>query len=136
MASFNKVILCGNITRAPELRYTPKGTACCQITVAMNETWTGQDGEKKESVCFADCTAWGKTAEAISQYLRKGDPILIEGRLKLDSWEDKKTNEKRQKLGITIESFSFVGSKKSGDATAPTTKVKADAEPEKDDVPF
>ena len=112
MASFNKVILAGNITRAPELRYTPGGKAVCEIGLAVNRQWKTESGEKKEAVTFVDCTAWAGTAEAISKHLRKGDPILIEGRLDLESWEDKETKEKRQKLAVTIESFSFIGGKK------------------------
>src|SRR5579859_3341162 len=98
MASFNKVILAGNITRPPELRYTPAGKAVCEIGLAVNEKWTDAAGEKRENVCFVDCTAWAGTAETISKHLRKGDPILLEGKLRLESWEDKNTKEKRSKL--------------------------------------
>ena len=113
MASFNKVIIAGNITRAPELRYTPGGKAVCEIGLAVNRQWKTESGEKKEAVTFVDCTAWAGTAETISKHLRKGDPILIDGRLDMEQWEDKTTKEKRQKLAVTIESFSFIGSKKS-----------------------
>ncbi len=112
MASFNKVIIAGNITRAPELKYTPKGTACCKIGLAVNRQWKTEAGEKKEAVTFVDCTAWSGTAETISKHLRKGDPILIDGRLDLETWDDKESGEKRSKLAVTIESFSFIGGKK------------------------
>src|SRR5437762_8127078 len=105
MASFNKVILMGNLTRDPELRYTPKGTAIAKIGVAVNRTWRTETGEQKEEVTFVDVDAFGKQAETIGQYLKKGRPILIEGRLKLDQWEDKQTQQKKSKLGVVLESF-------------------------------
>jgi len=113
MAQFNKVIIAGNLAKAPELRFTPKGTAVCSFTVATNRAWTPEGStEKKEEVCFVDVDAWAGTAETISKHLRKGDPILLEGRLKQETWEDKTTKEKRYKLGVTLESFSFIGAKK------------------------
>src|SRR5438876_8693888 len=111
MASFNKVILAGNLTRDPELRYTPKGTATARIGVAINRTWKSETGETKEEVTFVDVDAWGRQAEVISQYLKKGRPILMEGRLKLDQWEDKNTHQKQSKLRVVLESFSFIDSK-------------------------
>ena len=87
MANFNKVILAGNLTRDPELRYTPKGTAIARIGMAINRTWKSETGETKEEVTFVDVEAWGRQAEVISQYLKKGRPLLVEGRLKLDQWE-------------------------------------------------
>ena len=98
MASFNKVILVGNLTRDPELRYTPKGTAIAKIGLAVNRTWTSETGEKKEEVTFVDVDAFGRQAEIIGQYMKKGRPFLVEGRLQLDQWEDKQTNQKRSKL--------------------------------------
>ena len=112
MASFNKVILAGNITRAPELRYTPKGTAVCEIGLAINRTWKDDAGTKKEDVTFVDVTFWAGTAETVSKHLRKGDPILLEGRLNLETWEDKQTKEKRSKIAVVGESFSFIGGPK------------------------
>jgi single-strand DNA-binding protein len=109
--NYNKWIGGGNLTRDPELRYTPKGTAICKISVAINRTLKSESGEKKEEVTFIDVDAFGKTAENIGQYFRKGQPILIEGRLKMDSWEDKQSGQKRSKLGVALESFQFVGSK-------------------------
>ncbi len=110
MASFNKVILMGNLTRDPELRYTPKGTAIVRVGLAVNRVWTTETGEKKEEVTFIDCDAFGKTAETIGQYIKKGSPILIEGRLRLHTWDDKQTNQKQSKLRVDIETFKFIGS--------------------------
>jgi single-strand DNA-binding protein len=150
MASFNKVILAGNLTRDPELRYTPKGTAVAKIGLAVNRTWVGEDGQKKEEVNFIDVEAWGRQAEVIGQYMKKGRPLLIEGRLKLDSWEDKNTKQKVSKLKVVLESFSFIDSNR-GDteharpAAAPRAAATAapaaepvagDEPPPSDDVPF
>ena len=110
MASFNKVILVGNLTRDPELRYTPKGTAIAKIGLAVNRVWTNEAGEKKEEVTFVDVDVFGRTAENVGQYMRKGRPILIEGRLKLDQWDDKQTGQKRSKLGVVAETVQFLGS--------------------------
>ena len=143
MASFNKVILAGNLTRDPELRYTPKGTAVAKIGLAVNRTWTGEDGVKKEEVSFIDVEAWGRQGEVIAQYMKKGRPLLIEGRLKLDSWEDKNTKQKVSKLKVVLESFSFIDSNR-GDATsgspapsrpASAPSVPPSAEPAEGDIP-
>jgi single-strand DNA-binding protein len=153
MANFNKVILAGNLTRDPELRYTPKGTAVARITLAVNRTWKSESGESKEEVSFVDVDVWGRQAEVISQYMKKGRPLLVEGRLKQDTWEDKNTKQKQSKLKVVLESFSFIDSNR-GDsggggaseaprarpvatATAPAPEGgEADAPPEGDDVPF
>lgn len=155
MASFNKVILAGNLTRDPELRYTPKGTAIARLGLALNRSFTTEGGEKREEVTFVDVDAFGRQAEVISQYMRKGRPILIEGRLRLDQWEDKNTHQKQSKLRVVLESFSFLDSK-AAEAGAPGTSSggscptppppgapppPAAAEPEvppqeEDDVPF
>src|SRR5256885_4774920 len=116
MANFNKVILAGNLTRDPELRYTPKGTAIAKLGLAINRTWKTENGETKEEVTFVDVDAFGRTAETIGQYLKKGRPILIEGRLRLDSWEDKQTNQKKSKLGVVLESFQFLDSQRPADS--------------------
>jgi single-strand DNA-binding protein len=108
MPSFNKVILAGNLTRDPELRYTPKGTAVCKIGLAMNRKWTAEDGQQREEVTFVDCDFFGAQAEAISQYKKKGHAVLVEGRLKLDQWDDKQTNQKRSKLGVVGEQCTFL----------------------------
>jgi len=149
MASFNKVILAGNLTRDPELRYTPKGTAVARITLAVNRTYTaGEGGEKKEEVSFVDVDVWGRQAEIISQYMKKGRSLLVEGRLKQDTWEDKNTKQKQSKLKVVLESFSFLDSGNRGggnEGGAPPRSPSAavppaeapDAEPpQDDDVPF
>jgi single-strand DNA-binding protein len=107
MANYNKVILIGNLTRDPELRYTPKGMAIAKIGMAINRTWRDANGENKEETTFVDVDAFGKQAETIGQYMKKGRPFMIEGRLRLDTWEDKQTNQKRSKLGVVLESFRF-----------------------------
>lgn len=149
MANFNKVILAGNLTRDPELRYTPKGTAIARIGMAINRTWKNETGETKEEVTFVDVDAWGRQAEVISQYLKKGRPILIEGRLKLDQWEDKNTKQKQSKLRVVLEGFQFLDSGRGdgagapdagrGRATAPAAAPAPESDgppPEEDDVPF
>jgi single-strand DNA-binding protein len=149
MASFNKVILIGNLTRDPELRYTPKGTAIAKIGLAVNRVWTNEAGEKKEEVTFIDVDVFGRTAENVGQYMRKGRPIMIEGRLRLDQWDDKQTGQKRSKLGVVAETVQFLGSPTGGGeggspaparqrpATAPAEEpVDGGVPPESDDVPF
>jgi len=119
MASFNKVILVGNLTRDPELRYPPKGLAIGKIGLAVNRSWRNEAGEQKEEVTFVDVDSFGKQAELIGQYMRKGSPILIEGRLRLDQWDDKQTGQKRSKLGVVVENFQFLGSGQRADGSAP-----------------
>ena len=148
MASFNKVILAGNLTRDPELRYTPKGTAVARITLAVNRAYAAEGGEKKEEVSFVDVDVWGRQAEVISQYMKKGRPLLVEGRLKQDTWEDKNTKQKQSNLKVVLEGFSFLDSSRgegggappaSRPATAPAVSAPTDADtppPEGDDVPF
>src|ERR1044071_1263414 len=114
MASFNKVILVGNLTRDPALRYTPKGTAVAKIGLAVNRTWRNEAGETKEEVTFVDVDVFGRTAENVGQYMRKGRPILIEGRLRLDQWDDKQTGQKRSRLGVVAETVQFLGSPAGG----------------------
>jgi len=123
MASFNKVILIGNLTRDVELRYLPKGTACCRIGLAMNRTWKNDAGETKEEVTFVDVEAFGRQAETLAQYMKKGSPLMIEGRLKLDQWDDKQSGQKRSKLGVIVEGFQFLGGKSAG--VAPTENTPA-----------
>jgi single-strand DNA-binding protein len=120
MANFNKVILAGNLTRDPELRYTPNGKAIAKFGLAINRNWTTETGEKKEEVTFVDIDSFGRQAEVISQYLKKGRPVLVEGRLKLDQWDDKQSGQKRSRLGVVLESFSFLDSGNRGDAGAPS----------------
>jgi single-strand DNA-binding protein len=115
MASFNKVILAGNLTRDPELRYTPSGKAIAKFGLAVNRNWTTDTGEKKEEVTFVDVDAFGRQAEVISQFMKKGRSLLVEGRLKLDQWDDKQTGQKRSRLGVVLESFSFIDSNRTGE---------------------
>src|SRR5437667_12582513 len=110
MASFNKVILMGNLTRDPELRYTPKGTAIAKLGLAVNRVWKTETGETKEEVLFIDVEAFSRQAETIGQYLKKGSPILVEGRLRLDTWDDKQTNQKRSKILVVADNVRFLGS--------------------------
>jgi single-strand DNA-binding protein len=155
MASFNKVIIAGNLTRDPELRYTPKGTAVARITLAVNRTFSNEGGEKKEEVSFIDVDAWGRQGEVIAQYLKKGRPLLVEGRLKQDTWEDKNTKQKQSKLKVVLESFSFIDSNRGDEQGGggpprtqrqpssggnnnppPSEPLEGDGPPESDDVPF
>jgi single-strand DNA-binding protein len=110
MASFNKVIVMGNLTRDPEMRVTPAGLAICKFSVAINRKFKLQSGEEREEVTYVDVDAFGKQAEVIAKFFSKGKAILVEGRLKTDSWEDKTTKQKRSKLGVTLEGFSFADS--------------------------
>ncbi len=112
MAAYNKVLLMGNLTRDPEVRYTPKGTAIANIGLAVNRTWRDENGQEKEEVLFVDVDVWGRQAETVGQYLSKGRPVFIEGRLKLDSWDDKETGQKRNKLKVVAERVQFLGSPK------------------------
>ncbi len=109
MASFNKVILMGNLTRDPQLKYLPSQTAVVEFGLACNRRFKTQAGEDKEEVTFVDCTAFGRTGEVINQYFTKGKPIFIEGRLKYDQWDDKTSGAKRSKLSVVVENFQFVG---------------------------
>ncbi len=110
MASFNKVFLMGNLTRDPELRVTPSGLSICKFSIAINRSYQ-VEGDRKEEVTYVDLDAFGKTAETISKYMSKGRPIFVEGRLKLDQWDDKTTGEKRSRLGVVVENFQFLGSR-------------------------
>jgi single-strand DNA-binding protein len=149
MASFNKVILMGNLTRDPELRYTPKGTAVAKLGLAVNRVWKTETGETKEEVLFIDVEAFSRQAENIGQYLKKGSPILVEGRLRLDTWDDKQTNQKRTKILVAAENVRFLGSgqPREGGApeavrnrppatSAPPPAAEPAEEPPADDVPF
>src|SRR3954463_10829271 len=115
MASFNQVILLGNLTRDPQLRHIPaSNTAVTDFGIACNRRFKGQNGEDREEVTFVDCSAFAKTAELISQYFTKGKPIFIQGLLKLDTWEDKQGGGKRSKLSVVVEQFQFVGGRDGG----------------------
>lgn len=111
MPSLNRVMLIGNLTREPEVRYTPKGTAVVDIGMAVNRTWTDDSNQKREETTFVDVTFWGRQAETIGQYCRKGSSLYVEGRLQLDTWDDRETGQKRSKLRVIGESFQFLGGK-------------------------
>ena len=114
MASLNKVMLIGNLTRDPEVRFTPKGTAVTDIGLAVNRTFTGDDGVRRDEVTFIDDTLWGRQAEVVGQYMKKGRPIYIEGRLQMDTWQDKQTGQNRSRLKIVGEAFQFLGGREEG----------------------
>ena len=114
MPNLNKVMLMGNLTRDPEIKYTPKGTAIANFGLAVNRNYTTEGGEKREEVTFIDLEAFGRTAEVIGEYFKKGRPIFIEGRLKLDTWDDKQSGQKKSKLRVIVDSFEFLGSREGG----------------------
>ncbi len=123
MANVNKVILIGNLTRDPELKYLPSQTAVAEFGLAVNRTWTGQDGVKKEEVTFVDCSAFGRQAETLQKYVKKGSPLFVEGRLKLDQWEAQ-DGSKRSKMRVVIENFQFLGGgQRSGGDHAPEAQM-------------
>ena len=161
MANLNKVMLIGNLTRDPELRHTPKGTAVAEISLAINRVWNNEQGQKQEETTFVEVTLWGRQAELAQQYLTKGRPVYIEGRLQLDSWDDKETGKKRSKLRVIGENMQFLSSGQGGSgggnsggayserpqqsSTAPqqragppqgATAAPADDFQEEDDIPF
>ena len=113
MASYNKVILMGNLTRDPQMSYLPSNTPVVEIGLAVNHKYKDQAGNQQEKVCFVDCRAFGRRAEVLNQYMRKGNPLLVEGRLELDQWQDKE-GQNRSKHRIFIETFSFVGAPQGG----------------------
>jgi single-strand DNA-binding protein len=112
MANLNKVFLMGNLTRDPELRYTPSGTPVCEFGMAINRTFSTRDGDQREETCFVTVNMWGRRGEVISEYLSKGSPIFVEGRLKYDSWET--SDGRRSKLVVVAENFEFLGGGGSG----------------------
>ncbi len=150
MASFNKVILLGNLTRDPEVRYTPKGSAVCDLGLAVNRQYTLESGEKREEVTYVDVVLWSRLAEIAGEYLKKGRPVFIEGRLQMDSWDDKQTGQKRTKLRVIGETMQLLGSRPSGGAgnggdessraakasPPPKPAAAAAAEPDDDEIPF
>jgi single-strand DNA-binding protein len=159
MASFNKVILLGNLTRDPEVRYTPKGSAVCDLGLAVNRQYTLDSGEKREEVTYVDVVLWARLAEIAGEYLKKGRPVFIEGRLQMDSWDDKQTGQKRTRLRVVGETMQLLGSRPSGSGgggagagaemadedrqsgtsakpSPPPVKASATAEPDDDEIPF
>lgn len=134
MPNLNRVTLIGHLTRDPEMRYTASGAAVCNFTLALNRKWTNREtGEKREEVCFIDCTAWTKVGEIVSQYVKKGEPLLVEGHLRQDKWVDKETGGNRQKIGVTVENVQLLGGRRDGAQGESRDEVKQPAE---DDVPF
>ena len=114
MANFNKVILAGNLTRDPQLRFLPSQTAVVDFGLAVNHKWRTPQGEDREEVLFIDCSAFGKMAETINKYCQKGKPILVEGRLKYETWDDKESGGKRSKHKVIVDGFQFLGGRDSG----------------------
>jgi len=145
MANFNKVILMGNLTRDPQLSYTPSQTAVVDFGIAVNRRWTGQDGQQRDEVCFVDCRAYGKPAETINKYCKKGKPLMLEGRLTFDSWTGQ-DGVKKSKLRVTVETFQFLpmgariaeqSSPAEDEQQAPSDNGPAnDISNSKDDIPF
>jgi single-strand DNA-binding protein len=152
MANLNRVLLIGNLTRDPEVRYTPKGTAVADIGIAVNRVYSGEDGEKKEEVTFVDVTLWGRQAEVAQEYLKKGRQVFVEGRLQLDTWDDKQTGQKRSRLRVVADNMQMLGSRGESEGggsspagsqrrTAPPppqrqTPKDPDLDAEPDDIPF
>jgi len=132
MLKLNQVRLAGNLTRDVELRNTQSGKAIAKFGLALNDSWKGSDGQKREKTTFVDCTAWGRTAEVIAQYHKKGSHIYVEGRLEFSQWEDKQSGAKRSKLDVTVENFQFTGGARD-DSAKPAAKSD-----DKDygDIPF
>ncbi len=148
MASYNRVILMGNLTRDPQLRYLPSNTAVCEFGLATNRRWRDKDGNQKEETCFVDVSAFGRQAETINQYVTKGRPILIEGHLRFDSWTGQ-DGQKRSKLSVVVDNFQFVGARGDQPAGAGAPQERSappaetappmgadDAPPTGDSIPF
>lgn len=142
MPNYNKVIMAGHLTRDPALKYLPNNTACCEFGLAITEKWTGKDGKKSEKVCFVDCVCFGKVGELINQYINKGDPLLVEGKLEYQQWE--KDGQKRSKHVVNVGSMTFLGDGKGGKQQAPEEKPhdrermanEAAGPSANDDIPF
>ncbi len=114
MANLNKVMLIGNLTRDPEIKYTPKGTAIAAFGLAVNRNYTTETGEKREEVTFVDVEAYARLAEIIGEFCKKGRPLFVEGRLKLDTWDDKQSGQKRSKMKVVVENIQLLGSREGG----------------------
>jgi single-strand DNA-binding protein len=141
MASYNRVLLMGNLTRNPEIRYTPSGTAVADLGLAVNENFKNKAGEVVEQTCFVDVVVWGRQAETSAEYLQKGSPVFVEGRLQLDQWENQQ-GEKRSKLRVRADRVQFLGSPGKGaeySAAPASAEAPASSPPPADDdedVPF
>ena len=129
MASFNKVILLGNLTRDPEVRYTPKGSAVCDLGIAVNRAYTTDSGERREEVTFVDVVLWARLAEIAGEYLKKGRPVFIEGRLQMDTWDDKQTGQKRSRLRVVAENLQFLDSRRDAEGSASASSSPAQRRP-------
>jgi single-strand DNA-binding protein len=126
MANLNRVFLMGNLTRDPQLRYTPSQQAICEFGLAINRKWKGADGQQHEEVCFVDCTAWGRSAETLQKYVTKGQPLFVEGRLRYHTW-DGPDGKKRSKLDVTVLGFQFLGGPRGAAAGAAGSAAGAGA---------
>lgn len=139
MANYNRVILLGNLTRDPELTHAPSNTPVCKFGLAVNRKWNDSGGQKREEVCFVDCTSFGRQAETLNQYMRKGRPLLIEGRLHFSQWQGQ-DGQRRSKLEVIVERFQFLGSKADDESAAPATDTEQHRLPTADemdgDIPF
>lgn len=159
MPNLNKVMLMGNLTRDPEIKYTPKGTAIAAFGLAVNRNYTLENGEKREEVTFVDCEAYARLAEIIGEYCKKGRPLYVDGRLKLDQWDDKQSGQKRSKMKVVVENMQLLGSREGGGggggeggysdesrssappqrrapASPPRPPADPDLDVQQDDVPF
>ncbi|MCD6361233.1 MAG: single-stranded DNA-binding protein [Armatimonadetes bacterium] len=139
MPNFNKIFLMGNLTRDPELRYTPNGTAVCGFSIAVNMRYTDKSGQTRRETTFVDCTAFAKRAETISEYLKKGSPIFVEGRLKMDSWVGK-DGQRQNKFSVVVQGFQFLGrAVQAGTGEVKQAETAQDNENKQDvddDIPF
>lgn len=138
--SYNRVILMGNLTRDVELRFSESNTAIGDVGLAVNRKFKGSDQQAREEVTFVDCTAFGRTAEVMAQHLKKGRPVLIEGRLSMDQWQDKQTGQNRTKLKVIVERFQFISDGSGGGKELTTdgcnSRLDGDPVPADDDIPF
>ena len=126
MPNLNDVRLMGNLTRDPEVRYTPGGKAVLDISLAINRNWTTDNGEKREETTFVDITLWGRVAEVVGQYCVKGSPLYVAGRLTLDQWDDRETGQKRSKLKVIGDNIQLLGSKPEGQRAPRENRVERD----------
>lgn len=123
----NTVILSGNLTADPEIRYTKSGTAVCQFTIAHNKRWKTEAGEQKEKVSFIGCVIWGRRAEVFAEHHRKGSKVLVRGELTQESWDDKETGKKQSKTKVNVEEFEFIGGRPEGQPAPKAQKAQAPA---------
>lgn len=128
MGSYNRIVLVGNLTRDPQLSYTPANTAVCKFGIATNHKWRDRDGKSREDVCFVDCTLFGRGGETFNQYMSKGRPVLVEGRLQLDQWTTPE-GDKRSKHVVLVDNFTFLGGRGEGGETGSATAEAGVAAP-------